>query len=75
MIHIKIYGKGKDRTHCWCKINCRTQDKSAEVSALLLTVCDIMRSASGDNMSRDKFLEAIGKAWDYKEDNDEQKGD
>lgn len=75
MIHIKIYGKGKDTVHQWVKINCQQRNKSAEVSALLLTVCQIMRSASDGNMSRDEFLEAMGKAWDYKEDNDEQKGD
>lgn len=75
MIHIKIYGKGKGMVYQWARIKCQPHNKSAEVSALLLTVCDIMRSASGDNMSRDKFLEAMGKAWDYKEDNDEQEGD
>lgn len=75
MIHIKIYGKGKGMVHQWAKINVQPHNKSTEIAALLLTVCQIMRSASGGNISRDKFLEAMGKAWDYKEDNDEQEGD
>ena len=75
MIHIKIYGKGKDTVRQWAKINCRSHNKSPEIAALLLAVCQIMRSASGGTITRDELLEAIGKAWDYKEDNDGQEGD
>ena len=75
MIHIKIYGKGKGMVHQWANIKCQPHNKSTEIAALLLTVCQIMRSASGGTITRDKLLEAIGRAWDYKEDNDEQEGD
>lgn len=75
MIHIKIYGKGKGMVHKWAKIKCKPHNKSMEISALLLAVCQIMRSASGGNISRDEMQKAIGWAWDYKEDNDEQEGD
>lgn len=63
MIYIKIYGKGRDKTHIYAKIKCPADQRSAQLGALLIATCNIARDAMTD-LDKDAFLQMMGDAWD-----------
>lgn len=71
MIHIKIYNKGRSKTHTYVKAHCPMQQIVAQMSALLIATCRIARDAMTD-ADKDKFLQMMGAAWDAES---ERRGD
>lgn len=63
MIYIKIYGKGRDKTHIYANANCRGNPIGPQVAALLATTCQIARDAMA-GLDKDAFLQMMGAAWD-----------
>ena len=63
MIYIKIYGKGHGKTHTYVKADCPGQHMAAQLTALLMTTCQIARNATTEP-DKDKFLQMMGVAWD-----------
>lgn len=63
MIYIKIYGKGRDKTHIYTNANCRGNQIVPQVAALLATTCQIARDALA-GLDKDAFLQMMGAAWD-----------
>lgn len=66
MIHIKIYGKGRDKTHIYATCRCSGQQMTAQLSALLVATCQIARGAM-TKPDKDAFLLAMSAAWDAQE--------
>ena len=66
MIHVKIYDKGHDETHIYAKIKCPADQRSAQLSALLVATCQIARGAM-TKPDKDAFLLAMSAAWDAQE--------
>lgn len=63
MIYIKIYGKGRDKTHIYTKADCKGDQIGPQVTALLVTTCQIARDAIS-GLDKDAFLRMMGTAWD-----------
>lgn len=63
MIHIKIYDKGHDEMHIYAKIKCPADQRSAQLGALLIATCNIVRDAMTD-LDKDAFLRMMDRAWD-----------
>ena len=63
MIYIKIYGKGRDKTHIYTKADCPGNQIGPQVAALLVTTCQIARGAMA-GLDKDAFLQMMCDAWD-----------
>ena len=63
MIYIKIYGKGRDKTHIYTKADCKGDQIGPQVTALIVTTCQIAREAMA-GLDKDEFLQMMGAAWD-----------
>ena len=63
MIHIKIYNKGHGKTHIYANADCPGQQMAAQLTALLMTTCQIARDATTEP-DKDKFLQMMSVAWD-----------
>ena len=66
MIRIKIYDKGRDETGVYIKIKCPANLMSAQLGALLITTCKMVRDAMTEP-DKDAFLQMMGRAWDAQE--------
>lgn len=66
MIHIKIYGKGRGKTHIYANVDYSGQQMADQLTALLMTTCQIARDAIS-GLDKDEFLRIMGRAWDMQE--------